>query len=76
MFVQSITREKLSTPIVCPDCGQTGVVLWKNPTASRSQSRARQKILLLSSGFVEYFLCKPSGDPQIVCALCDGYVDG
>ena len=71
MIVKHITREELSTPIVCPDCGQTGIVLWK----TRETPRARSRILLLSSGFTASFLCKPSGDPQIVCNICDGRVE-
>jgi hypothetical protein len=66
------TRERLSTLIVCPDCGQTGVVLWKAADGPRG---ARRKILLLSSGFAESFPCAPAGDPQIVCDLCDGSIE-
>lgn len=77
MTIQSSTpiRECFSIPIVCPCCGQTGVVLWEESVGRDRPRGPQRKLVLLSQGFGKTPVRTQSGDPQIVCNLCGGAVE-
>lgn len=77
MTAQSATaiRERFSTTIVCPRCGQTGAALWEENVGRERPRGPERKLILLSQGFGENRVKTQSGDPQIVCALCGGKIE-
>lgn len=71
---QSPSRERFSTPIICPSCGQSGAVLWEESVGRVRPRGPERKLILLLQGFGQSRGKTQSGDPQIVCDLCGGIV--
>ena len=64
-------RSRFSAAITCPNCGQTGDVVWDEATGpDRTRGRQRQ-LVYISGGFHSETGRTQSGDPLVICDVCD-----
>jgi len=64
-------RQQFTVPIACPNCATLGAVVWEE-SGSRDRMRGPERELVIIHGeFHQETARAPSGDPVIVCNLCD-----
>lgn len=64
-------RQKFTNSIACSNCGTLGAVVWEE---SGSKDRARgpeRRLVTIHGEFHQEPARAASGDPVIVCNLCD-----
>lgn len=62
-------HQQFTVPIRCSHCGQEGSVVWEE-TAGHERGPVR-KLVEISAGFHSESGRTMSGDPVIVCDVCD-----
>ena len=63
--------QRFSVPITCRNCKASGVVIWEE-SASNDRTRGPQRQLIAVYGdFHRESGRTRSGDPLIVCSVCD-----
>jgi hypothetical protein len=65
------SRERFTVPLKCAQCGQAGSAAWEENGAGMRRGGAQRELILLSSGFHRSEVPAQSGDPTIVCNVCD-----
>ena len=64
-------RSEFAVITTCPNCRQTGAVVWEETDAEHRELGPCRKLALLSGGFHAEEGRTESGDPVIVCDNCD-----
>jgi hypothetical protein len=62
---------QFSVAIKCPGCGQAGTVVWEEDDGNQPGKRAARRLVSVSGGFHTQTGRTESGDPAIVCDVCD-----
>ena len=65
------TREQFTITITCPHCGQAGALVWEENSMGYRQDGALRVLKNISPGFHAENGRTQSGDPLIVCDICD-----
>jgi len=64
-------RQQFTVPIACPNCATLGAVVWEE-SGSKDRTRGSERRLVMIHGeFHQEIARAPSGDPVIVCNICD-----
>jgi len=62
---------KFKTTITCPTCSQTGSLQWEEGSGGGRERGGTRIYISVSEGFHREDGRMPSGDPVIVCNVCD-----
>ena len=62
---------KFETTITCPTCSQSGRLQWKEGSGGGRERGGTRTYISVSDGFHREDGRMPSGDPVIVCNVCD-----
>lgn len=65
------TRDRFSLDLNCPHCGQIGKIAWEENDASHREAGSQRRLLDVSPGFHTEAGRTQSGDPLVVCDVCD-----
>jgi len=64
-------RQRFTVTITCPNCDASGAVVWEE-SADHDRDRGSERRLISVDGeFHRETGRTPSGDPVIVCNVCD-----
>jgi hypothetical protein len=64
-------RENFTIAITCPHCSQAGAVVWEENAMGYRQNGVQRVLKNISPGFHAENGRTQSGDPLIVCDICD-----
>jgi hypothetical protein len=68
-------RSRFNVAITCPNCGQTGSVIWEDARDFGRMQGSQRNLIHISGGFHAEGGRTQSGDPLIVCNECDEIQD-
>jgi hypothetical protein len=63
-------RGQFSVPITCPSCGQVGHIAWEENTGMSFDGQMRA-LIRVSNGFHAKDVKTNSGEPEIICDVCE-----
>lgn len=66
----SSERFQFTVKIICPVCEQAGEVVWEENSGT-APNKAAKRLVQVSAGFHVEAGRTRSGDPLIVCGVCD-----
>lgn len=64
-------REQFTISIVCSNCGTLGAVVWEEAGGNDRRRGPERKLIAIHGEFHHETGRTMSGDPLIVCTLCD-----
>ncbi len=70
-MVEPSGHNRFSVSIKCPDCGQTGSVAWEEDDGMMPGKKSARVFVDVTTGFHTEHGRTKSGDPIIVCNVCD-----
>ena len=62
---------RFNVAITCPNCGQTGHVIWEEASEPGRTRGSQRQIIQIPDGFHQETGRTRSGHPLIVCNACD-----
>lgn len=67
----SDSRDRFPTALKCPQCGQTGELIWEENAIGHREAGPQRRLIDVTPGFHAEAARTASGDPLIVCTKCD-----
>jgi hypothetical protein len=64
-------RQKFTVSIACSNCGTLGAVDWEEASGTNRPRGPERKLVAIHGEFHQEAGRTHSGDPMIVCNLCD-----
>ena len=68
-----MAAQQFSAPFKCAHCGQEGVRVWEEPDSQSRAAGEGRKLISVSEGFHIETGRTASGEPLIVCNVCDQF---
>lgn len=67
----SPTYERFTIKLKCPQCGETGEIIWEEAAIGYREAGPKRRLVGVSPNFHAENGRTQSGDPVIVCTSCD-----
>ena len=64
-------RGRFPNSLKCPSCGQSGAIIWEENSVGHREAGPQRRLIDVTPGFYAEFGRTQSGDPLIVCKICD-----